>query len=67
MPIFTIKLTYRDESDQKAHLEQVVHQLRSRGAYITNIQSSPGKVGESLNPINVVTITYEAVREIKLS
>jgi len=65
MPIFTLKLTYRGESNQKAYWESVVSKLQSRGAHIVNIQSKAGKAGDPLTPVNVVTITYEAPIEIK--
>ena len=65
MPIFTVKLSFRGESGQKAYWEDVAEQLQRRGARILDVQSKTAKVGESLTPINQVTITYEAPREIK--
>ena len=73
MPIFTITLHYTSESShsdqekpsQKSYWEDVIAQLRQRGARIINVQSTVGKVGEPPRPINVVTITYEAPTQIR--
>ena len=65
MPIFTLTLAFRGESGQKSHWEDVAKKLRQRGARILTVQSKVAKVGEPLIPVNQVTITYEAPREIK--
>ncbi len=65
MPTFTLTLSYGSDSDQKSYWESVAKQLQERGAYIVNVQSKVGKVGEPPTPINVLTITYEAPRPIE--
>ncbi len=65
MPTFTLTLTFRSDSGQKAYWEGAVKDLQEKGARIVNIQSKVGRVGEPPEPINVVTITYDAPRRIK--
>lgn len=65
MPIFTLTLSFRGEIGQKSRLESVSRQLQERGARIINVQSKVGNVGEPPMPVNVLTITYEAPRQIK--
>ena len=65
MPTFTLTLSFRGDSAQKSHWEDVTEQLQRKGAHILNIQSKVGKVGEPPTTVNVLTITYEAPRRIK--
>ena len=65
MPVFTLTLTFRGGSGQKSHWEEAAEKLRRRGARILNVHSKVATVGEPLMPVNQVTITYEAPREIK--
>jgi len=65
MPIFTLTLTFRSDSGQKAYWESAVKDLQEEGARIVNIQSKVGRVGEPPEPVSVVTITYTAPKRIK--
>ena len=65
MPTFTLTLSYRSDSGQKPYWESVAKQLQEGGAHIVNVQSKAAKVGEPPTPINVLTITYEAPRQIE--
>jgi len=67
MPIFKLTVTHRGEGAQKAFLEDVINQLQNKGAHIINIQTKAGKVDEPPTVTNVITISYEATRKIKLS
>ena len=65
MPIFTLTLTFRSDSGQKAYWESAVKDLQEKGARVVNIQSKVGRVGEPPEPVSVVTITYTAPKRIK--
>ncbi len=65
MPTFTLTLTLRSDSGQKAYWEGAVKDLQEEGARILDIQSKVGRVGEPPEPVNVVTITYNAPKRIK--
>lgn len=65
MPKFTLTLSFRSDSGQKSHWEEVAERLQKRGARILNVQSKVGQVGDPPTPVNVLTITYEAPRPIK--
>ncbi len=65
MPTFTLTLTFRSDSGQKAYWEGAVKELQENGARIVNLQSKVGKIGEPPELVNVVTITYDAPKRIK--
>ena len=73
MPTFTLTLHFRsyseppgqEQASQKSYWESVAKELQEKGARILNIQSRLGEVGEPPTTVNVVTITYKAVTEIK--
>ncbi|MFC1933811.1 hypothetical protein ACFLUK_01135 [Chloroflexota bacterium] len=66
MPTFTLILSFRGESGQKSYWEGAAEELQRKGARILNVQSKVAMVGESPMPVNQITITYEAPREIKV-
>ncbi len=65
MPNFTLTVTFRGSIGQKSYWEEVANELQRKGARILSVDSTAAVVGESPIPINKVTITYEAPREIK--
>jgi len=66
VPEFTHTITFRGSIGQKTYWEEVSEWLQRKGARIINVQSKAGRVGESMTPVNKVTITYEATQEIKI-
>ncbi len=65
MPSFSLTVTFRRIIGEKSYWEEVAEQLQRKGARILGVDSKVSMVGESPMPINKVTITYEASREIK--
>ena len=66
MSKFTLTVTFRGSLGQKSYWEEVTEVLQRKGAHILDVQSKTAMVGESLMPVNKVTITYEALKEIKI-
>ena len=66
MPLFTHTITFRGSIGQKFYWEEVREWLQRKGARIINVKSIAGRVGESMMPVNRITITYEATKEIKV-
>jgi len=66
MPNFTLTVTYRGSIGQKSYSEEVAEELRRKGAHILSVDSTVAMVGDSPMPINKVTITYEALKEINI-
>jgi len=65
MPNFTLTVTFRGSIGQKSYWEEVTEELQRKGAHILSVYSTAAMVGESLVPVNKVTITYEATSEMK--
>jgi hypothetical protein len=66
MTKFLMTLTYVGQSGQKSYWENVVEELRLKGALILDVQFKVGEIGQPPQIVNIVTITYDAPREIKL-
>ena len=65
MPHFTITVSFKGDSDQKLHWENVTKELQDKGARILDVQSKAGRVGEPLTTVNIVTRAYKAPKRIK--
>jgi pyruvate carboxylase len=73
MPTYTLTLSFRsepgatdsEESRQKPYWEDVAKELQQKGARILNVQSKVGNVGKPTATVNLVTITYKALKPIK--
>jgi hypothetical protein len=73
MPTYTLTLSFRskpgatggEEPRQKPNWEDVANELQQKGARILNVQSKVGNVGDPTAMLNLVTITYEALKPIK--
>jgi len=65
MPYFSLTVAFRGSIGQKSYREEVTEELERKGADIRSIHSIISRIGESITPVNRVTITYKALREIK--
>lgn len=66
MNIFSLTLSFGGQNSKKPYWNSVVQELKEKGASVVEIKSAPVKYEECLRPVNVVTISYRAQREVKI-
>jgi len=52
---------------QKSYWDEVSEGLQRKGGRIIDVRSKTAKIGDPAMPVNTVTITYEAPREISIN
>ncbi len=66
MRLFSLTLSFGGQNSKEPYWKSVIGELEEKGANVVEIKSVPVKYGEFLRPINVVTISYQAQREVKI-